>query len=203
VLVVIVALSMLPTAALAVGISFNGTPCGTLDDCALFASYPGMAGTPFSVPLGNLNLSTVTGAVVEVPVGDGLATDWWLIGHQSSHIVYSSTLNLAGVALDSIEPFSLGATPASVITNLIHFNSGIDVSYDIWALLSFNHSSHNTADGNTSNLWRFSDGEYLGQVAVSINTNVPPGPSSPIPIPTTILLLGSGLIGIAGLRRKF
>jgi hypothetical protein len=58
VLLVIMALSM-PTAALAIGISFNASSGEILEDCALFATMAGAA-PRYAVPLGDFNLSSVT-----------------------------------------------------------------------------------------------------------------------------------------------
>jgi hypothetical protein len=202
VLVVIVALS-LPTAALAIGISFNVTSGGTLYDSVLFASKT--SGAYYSVALHDLDLSTVTGTFVDVAVGDGSYTHWWLIGHQGDDVVYSSTLDLTDVDVTVYEPFTSGITltPAMAINLIDNYNNGDPYSLEQWVYLGTNHASHIAADGEAADLWRFSEGQYLGQVAVSINNNIPPELGPPIPIPTTILLLGSGLIGLAGLRRKF
>ena len=49
---------------------------------------------------------------------------------------------------------------------------------------------------------KFSDG-FLGAISID-NLNVTPASAAPIPEPATLFLLGSGLIGIAGIgRRKF
>jgi hypothetical protein len=197
ILVVMMALSV-PTAAFAIGIGFNNTSGGILYDSALFASKAG--GFNYAVPIGNLDLSSVTGVVVDKPVGDGSFTDWWLIGHQGADIVYSSTRNLAGVDVMSIEPFSSGDefTIPTVIAQLANFNSGGSFSFDIYSLLAFGHASHITADGNFSDLWLFSSpGSSIGQVGVSLNNDIPPV----IPVPPTVWLLGSGLLGLVGWRR--
>lgn len=204
VLVVIIALSLLPTAALAIGISFNVTSGGTLADSVLFASKAD--GSYYSVALHDLDLSSVTGTIVDVAVGDGSYTHWWLIGHQDGDVVYSSTLNLDDVGVTVNEPFTTALfTPAMAINLIENYNSGGPYSLEQWVYLGTNHSSHVAADGEAADLWSFTNGVYLGQVAVSINTNTPPGfgPPPVIPIPTTILLLGSGLIGIGGFRRMF
>jgi hypothetical protein len=198
ILVVIMVLSV-PTGVFAIGIGFNATSGGVLEDTVLWAT---MAGDPprYAVALGDFDLSTVTSAVVDIPVGDGTSTHWWLIGHRGGDIIYSSTQNLAGVDIMGVEPFDIGDafTIPTTIASLASFNSGGPVSLDIWAMLANGHTSHVTADGNFSDLWLFSSpGSSIGQVGISINNNIPPV----IPVPTTVLLLGSGLLSLAGWRR--
>ena len=189
--------SLTATAAHAIGISFQTTSGGTLEDAILIASIDGDPPRALAV-LGDFDLST-TEHIVDVPV-DGSTTHWWLIGHEGSNVVYSSTLDLLGVDMYSIEPYDIpGAELAwNIPGNLEGLVNGTGYSLDWYAQTVNNHSSHVTGDGDISQLWRFgSPGEDIGYVAVSIHTNTPPF----VPEPASLFLLGLGAL-VMIMRRK-
>ncbi len=159
--------------ALGIGISFDVTSGGILEDAILIASANGNPPRQ-AVKLGDLNLSSVTGRVFNVPV-DASATHWWLIGHQGSHVVYSSNLNLTGIDLYDVEPYDM-ASPLTwnIPANLDGYVNGTGYSFDWWATTVSNHHSHVALDGGASSLWRFSAGGLLGRIAVNLHSNVPP-----------------------------
>jgi hypothetical protein len=193
------------TSALAIGISFDTTSGGTLEDAILIASVGG-APPRQAVALGDFDLS-IAGHVVDIPVDAGM-THWWLIGHESGDVVYSSNQNLLGVDLYAVEPYDVpGAELAwNIPANLDGYVNGTGFSFDWWAQTVNNHASHVAANEDAADLWRFaSPGASLGSVAVSLYTNTPPGinpPGGPIPEPATVLLFGLGVLGIISIGHR-
>lgn len=202
------AAAVVSTAVQAIGISIYQPEGGELDLAVLFASKDG-ARAQYAVPLGHFVLGVNTEKVVDVPVGDGTLTDWWLIAVKRGDVVYSSTRMLDEADLMSIEPFSLGdaSSVEAVIAQLADVNGGGSFSSDIVALLNSGHASHVTLDRNVSRLWQFGSNvppSTTGLIAVSLHDNIPPGfgPVPPVTEAATVLLLGSGLVALARMRGR-
>jgi len=186
----------------AIGIRLESTIGGTLEDALLIASVDG-APPRDVVILGDLDLA-MSEIVIDAAVDAG-ATHWWLLGHQSTHVIYSSVLSLGGVDLYSVEPYDIpGAELAwNIPANIEGYASGGSYSFDWWAQTVNNHSSHVAGDGETAGLWMFSDGSGIGSIAINLYTNdIPGGGGQVVPIPAPFLLLGSGMLGLGVLRRK-
>lgn len=191
-------------------VSFSGTAgTGTLQDAVLIASSgipapDGAVDSPINgitkfIPLGDLDLGTVTNShTVNFGSLSASADHWWIIGHRNiggtEHLVYSSTMDLDGVSITSIQPFSGFADfqIAAVPLNLSFFNStGSFASLDVQgALLS--HVPHLTLSGQSADLWRFSDGIDFGQISVNLHPELTPA----VPEPSMTVIVACGLFGL-------
>lgn len=201
------------TGVSAIGISIYGPLGGQLDSAVLFASVEGAA-AQYVVPLGPIQLGILTEKVVDLPVGDGTSTHWWIIASQSGRLAYTSATELQGIDFMSIEPFASRdfTTVSDVLTQLGAVNNGSSFSPEITALLSSGHRSHVAQDGGISGLYvEQSDSigsgtslSWIGEVAVSIHDNIPPGfgPVPPISEPAAAPLLLLGLGGLAIFRKR-
>lgn len=61
------------------------------------------------------------------------------------------------------------------------------------------HLTTNLDSGNSFNVYALLEGTIIGGPITLSGVPLPPGP--PVPLPPTVLLLGSGLLGLAGWRR--
>jgi hypothetical protein len=197
----------------AIGISIYGPLGGFLNDAVLFASAPGTP-TQYTVPLGRIDLSILTDKIIDLPIGDGTSTHWWIVArHQTGRVAYSSSQNLQGVDVMSVEPFSSSDASAvnTVLTQLFDVNNGGSFSSDIATLLSAGHMSHLDEDKGIASIYvdqlDFSGGSslsWIGELAISLHNNIPPGfgPVPPVSTPASMPLLAVGLGGLAAFRKK-
>ena len=188
--------------AYAIGIRLEATSGGILEDAILIASENGEPVRDV-IALGDFDLS-LTEHTFDVPV-DPATTHWWLIGHEGGNVVYSSTLDLNGIDMYSVEPYDGSGLAWNIPSNLDGYVNGgvagVDYSWDWWSQTTNNHHSHVAADGGTSNLWLFSSpGSGFGSIAVNLHSNDIP---APVPEPTIMFLVCSGLFGLAIFKKKF
>jgi hypothetical protein len=102
--------------------------------------------------------------------------------------IIAGSLKMYEYAVD-IQPLTL--TPGDSYLLSIINNAGTSGIYWNWASISDGPSYFRDLDGTS---WG-----YYQAVGMAFNLT---GPTEPIPEPTTIVLLGSGLIGLAGYGRK-
>jgi hypothetical protein len=111
---------------------------------------------------------------------------------EMGHLFYTELGNLGYVAPDGTEPqpgYGLNNTfPFSNLLVVSYWWSGTDANNSDWAW-SFGPS------GGLQSIYRKTDG---GTYALAVR----PGQVAPVPVPASVLLMGTGIAGLAGLRRR-
>ena len=143
---------------------------GLLEDAVLIATDPGTSAREVLV-LGDVDLSALTR---DEAVGAEY-TVWWLMGHVDGVAAYTSTQDLDGTGLFTVEPYDI-ASPLDwdIPANLDAYASGGSFSADWWAQVSNNHDSHQASDAASATLHRFgsgggTSGSALGTVTVDLH----------------------------------
>ena len=142
---------------------------GMLEDAILITSTGGAAPRETTV-LGDIDL-TVNNHSFSHDLNAATSTHWWLIGHRSGEVVYSSNVSLGGTDLYAIEPY-IGASPLdwNIPANLDAFVKGNTYSADWWAQTVNNHSSHVAPDTNSATLWQFgTTGSDIGTMTMRLH----------------------------------
>lgn len=158
------------TSCHSIRVEINATGGGVLEDAVLFVSDDGF--TPRNTYiLGDIDLS---GSLFTFrhTVDTVTSNHWWLIGSMSGDVVYSSALQLNGVDMYTIEPYTGAQLAWNIPANLHSYVARTNPSMDWLAQTMHNHSSHVAANKTVATLWRFSDGgRSLGTIEINLKTN--------------------------------
>lgn len=152
-----------------VELSTNVPTGGILEDAILITSAGGAAPRETRV-LGDVNLATPTLSFA-YDLNAATSTHWWIIGHRSGKVVYTSNASLAGVDLYAVEPYNTVPRPDwNIPANLDAWVKGTTYSLDWWAATVNNHTSHVAPDTNSATLWSFGTAGGAGTTGTNIGT---------------------------------
>jgi hypothetical protein len=148
-------------------LTFSGTPNTILEDAVIISSVGG--GLPREAHvLGDVDLSVAAHSFNELR--NTAITDWWIIGHIGSEVVYTSNQALTGVDLFAVDPYALvNLYDFNIPNQLDAYANGNPFTIDWWVITILNHSLHVATDNNSATLYQFNtSGTAIGTVTVDM-----------------------------------
>lgn len=142
---------------------------GVLEDAILITSTGGAAPRETRA-LGDIDLTSPTLSFA-YDLNAATSTHWWLIGHRSGRVVYTSNASLAGVDMYAVEPYNTVPRPDwNIPVSLDGWVRDTTYSPDWWAATVNNHTSHVAPDTSSATLWTFGTAGGTGTTGTNIGT---------------------------------